>query len=198
MSTFEGVDEWADVPLRDILSERFELPVYLAHDPECLLTSTDFDGDSMLIRIDYGVGMAVKKDGMLISSEGMPEIGRTAVIDNDGRICGRLYDYVTVGGIEKRGGCSLDEILNSDKSKSVFDDMALKLGGALSNAMLIFDVEKVFICGKMTDYKDMYFEKMCSVIKECCGDNASVEIYDVKRAAIGAAHIATDKKILVL
>lgn len=200
---FVGVTNKDDIPLEDILSSEFNLPVHIAHDPECLLTaygcniSDNRNKDSILLRIDYGIDMAVKKNGKLISAPGMLEISKTAIFDNTGNPIGRLGDYTTLCGIEKRYPGIFESLSQTDTSAvKAFDDMALHLGKALANTMIIFDINNLVLCGKMTEYKDFYFDKMYHILKSSLSNDISVDFFDVTKAAVGAAEIALDKKIL--
>lgn len=199
--SFEGMNDWEDVPLRDILTEKFSIPVNVAHDPDCLLTSATSGGDAMLIRIDYGIGMAVMKDGNLISSVGMPEIGKTVIMDNNGQIKGRLFDFATIPGIEKSLGEKIKVSAgreNRECLEKVFEKMALYLGTATANAMMMFDVRTVYLCGKLTEYSEIFLDKYADTVKTGFGENVTIELFDVKRAAIGAAETAIKKKIFVV
>lgn len=200
---FVGITNKDDIPMGDILSTEFNLPVHIAHDPECLLTAYGCNGgdnrnkDSILLRIDYGIGMAVKKNGKLISAPGMLEISKTQIFDNTGNIIGRLGDYSTLFGIEKRYPGIFENLSEANTSAAkAFDEMALHLGKALANTMIIFDIDNLVLCGKMTEYKDFYFDKMYQILKSSLNDSISIDFFDVTKAAVGAAEIALDKKIL--
>lgn len=193
---FIGIDDWVDVPIETILTQEFDIPVSVAHDPECLLTAYGTNTDSMLIRMDFDIGMAIKKNNALISAEGMLEVGKFPVTDGKGQLVGKLADYTTISGIEKKYPNFIESIAKNDaNTQKVFDDMSAHLGYALSAAMILFDVNKLILCGKMTDWKDFFYDKTRDIMSRCIGD-MEIVFYDVKNAAIGAAEIAINKKIL--
>ena len=188
----DKINNWKDVPIKDIFEEKFGIPVHIAHDPECLLTAVASDDDALLLRLDFGIGMAVKKCGELISAAGMLELGKT-VCENGMR----LDDYATITGLSQSFGIT-PENFDDAKNSAAFDKMASQLGVALSTAVLIFDVKKVYICGELLKYGKCFLNKTESIVKKYCGEDTVIEIFDVKKAAEGAADIAINNKIFVL
>ena len=69
--------DWENVPLCDIFEERYKIPAYLAHDPDCLVASnvSMFGEDVLLCRIDYGIGLSVFKTEILSK---VPECWKSA------------------------------------------------------------------------------------------------------------------------
>ena len=86
--------DWQDVPLRSLLQERYDLPVYVANDCQvaALAEYTFGDGDStkclVVINVGWGIGAGIILNGQLLHGNpfGAGEIGHVAVVE-DGERC---------------------------------------------------------------------------------------------------------------
>ena len=161
------VDGWENVPLCDILTARYNIPAYIAHDPDCILSAATRENkaDAMLVRIDSGIGMAVIKDENLIVGTGMHEIGKSLICF----------------GEEVK---SLVQLMQDGEGTDA-------LGLAVANSLIMYNVNKLFVCGSASK-DEVFVEKLESAIKRYIGDEISFHIYDAKRAAFGAAIFAIE------
>lgn len=69
--------DWKNVPVVQRLQERFGAPVFMEHDPNCMLYAASRQmeiHDAMLVRVDRGIGMSVMFGGEIQS-----QIGRAHV-----------------------------------------------------------------------------------------------------------------------
>lgn len=191
------VSNWYNVPLRSILEQRYHCSVLLEHDPNCLMVAESVYGtplmadvqDTLLIRIDQGIGMSIMSNGQLHRGvNGLSgELGHI-VIDPDGPLCecgnkGCLGCYVSGGGLLRRlieevnrnrhtllaaenlQTLSYREVataaLNGDVlSRELFETMGEKLGLALSTLYNIFNVDIVIIYGDMCRYRELFLRTM--------------------------------------
>jgi N-acetylglucosamine repressor len=86
--------DWHDLPLRRLLEERFDLPVYVANDSQvAALGEYTFGHGSgvenlVVIKVGHGVGAGIVLNGRLFHGEtfGAGEIGHVAVVE-DGERC---------------------------------------------------------------------------------------------------------------
>ena len=86
--------EWQDIPLRNLLSERYRVPVYMANDCQvAALAEYTFGGGSKtgnlaVINIGYGVGAGIIINGQLMAGApyGAGEIGHVRIVEN-GETC---------------------------------------------------------------------------------------------------------------
>lgn len=86
--------DWHDLPLRGLLEERFDLPVYVANDSQvAALGEYTFGNGSgvenlVVIKVGHGVGAGIVLNGRLFHGEtfGAGEIGHVAVVEN-GALC---------------------------------------------------------------------------------------------------------------
>ena len=86
--------DWRDVPLRDLLQGRYDLPVYVANDCQvAALAEYSFGSngdvrDLVVVNVGYGVGAGIVLNGRLLhgNPSGAGEIGHV-VVDPDGARC---------------------------------------------------------------------------------------------------------------
>ncbi len=86
--------EWRDVPLRDLLHARYDLPVYVANDcqvaalAEYTFGNNESAKDLVVINVGYGVGAGIILNGQLLhgNPSGAGEIGHV-VVEPGGERC---------------------------------------------------------------------------------------------------------------
>lgn len=91
--------DWRDVPLGDLLSERYAVPAYVANDAqaaafgEYIFGNSQGDGDLVVISVGWGVGAGVVVRGQLLTGNpyGAGEIGHVRVVEDGVRCqCGQV------------------------------------------------------------------------------------------------------------
>jgi N-acetylglucosamine repressor len=86
--------DWRDLPLGDLLEERYELPVYIANDSQVAALAEFTFGDSkdvsnlIVIKVSRGTGAGIVLNRQLYYGDGFGagEIGHVAVVE-DGELC---------------------------------------------------------------------------------------------------------------
>lgn len=114
---FPRVTGWNNIPLAEILFQRYGLPIKLWHDPNCIMIAERVFGtpfmadaqDALLIRMDQGIGMSIMSNGKLhLGATGETGELLHMVVDADGPICpfcgnpGCLGLYACGGGLTAR------------------------------------------------------------------------------------------------
>jgi N-acetylglucosamine repressor len=110
--------DWRDVPLRSLLQERYNLPVYMANDCQvaALAEYTFGNGDSaenpdrdlVVINVGWGVGAGIMLKGQLLHGNpcGAGEIGHVTVVEDGERCrcgnCGCLETVTSSRAIVRR------------------------------------------------------------------------------------------------
>ena len=166
------VEGWRNVPLGELLSDRYDVPVYITHDPDCILSAASRENkeDAILVRVDEGLGMAVMKNGSLIVGAGMHEIGLCNVMSNGKpELLHKVFNGKEI---------SLDEKISA-------------LSYVVGNAVILYNVKKLLVCGNVLD-KEELFDKFKKLTEKYAGRSIDMRNYDVKRAAFGAAIFAID------
>ena len=200
-----GLCDWETLDIVTPIRERFGISAYIEHDPNCILyaSKTNFAKDTMLLRIDNGIGMAATLNGEIISKSGIFEIGHTTAVKN-GRPCacgkrGCLEQYVSMRGIEKASGEEFSHLSDlakqgDKKALSYFDEMAEHLALSISNAARLLYIDEVFLCGGICEYRDLFFDKLTAHLKEN-GFATGISFTDVENASLGAALIAIERSL---
>lgn len=184
---------WKDVPLAALLSERFALPVFLEHDPDCILYAASAEQelrDAILLRVDKGTGMAVMLDGKIFKRFGAFELGFTL---QNGR---PLDESVTIRGLAAAANCPFAEVVSraeagDARAMALFQGLAEGLGEAMVNMAHIFNVRDFLLCGRMMDHRHLFWQALIGVIERSaphCQLHAAIT--DVGKAAVGAALLA--------
>jgi N-acetylglucosamine repressor len=100
--------DWHDLPLRRLLEERFDLPVYVANDSQvAALGEYTFGNGSgvenlVVIKVGHGVGAGIVLNGRLFHGEtfGAGEIGHVTVVESGERCrCGNFGCLETVASV---------------------------------------------------------------------------------------------------
>ncbi len=101
MDTLNGVVRWAvnlgwrDLALRDLLQERYGLPVYVANDCHAAALAEYTFGENqdarnlVVIKIEHGIGAGIVLNGQLFYGDtfGAGEIGHVAVVEDSDVLC---------------------------------------------------------------------------------------------------------------
>lgn len=97
--------DWQDVPLRSLLQERYNVPVYIANDcqvaalAEYAFGNGDSTKDLVVINVGWGVGAGIVLNGQLLHGNpcGAGEIGHVSVVEDGERCqCGNFGCLETV------------------------------------------------------------------------------------------------------
>lgn len=208
-----GRSDWSDLPLAEIVENEFSIPTFIEHDPNCIIyasSAKDSQTDTILIRADDGIGMAVMIDGKIINKPGIFELGHTVVVP--GGIpckCGKrgcLGKYASKNGISELYGKSFDEFISdveNQKSEAVslmsnaLDHLAL----SITNVTSLLNIENVILCGAFWNNRSAFWNDFQSRVKDICGnDSIKFSFTGVSSAPRGAALIAMNavmKKIAI-
>ena len=200
--------DWENVPLQSILQDRFRIPVFLEHDPNCILYARqmrDLSGDAILLRLDHGIGMSVMRDGRAEIGPGMFEIGHVCADPRGPRCscgrCGCLELYASIRGIEKSEGRPFGEISAAARrgdaaAQRRFHTMAQYLAVAVSNAVQLLNIRRILLCGRLCEDQDLFLEEFMRTVRRISdGRDYEFLVTDVRDAAYGAALYALEKRI---
>ena len=205
--TLPHVKGWHDVPLAQMLAKELTLPVFIAHDPDCILHAasegTGVD-TTMLLRVDRGIGMALMVDGEILEGKGMLELGHVIAVP-DGLPCrcgkrGCLESYASISGLERRSGLSLDALAcrarqGDEEAAALFSEMGRHLALAVSHVAQLFCVKELLLCGAIWDHRALFYPLFEECLKKCYDQKMRVTQISVENAAKGAAMLALEKAL---
>lgn len=189
---FPQCQDWKNVPVRKILEDEFKTEIFVEHDPNCILYSVLKDGEAentLLLRVDSSVGMAVSLDGRVLRGNGLLEIAHSiAVLDGKPCRCGQR------GCLEAyTAACFTEQGVQQD----AVEELITPLTVFMHNMCQLFHATKVILTGKLMRYKEMFERELTDHFEQYCS-NGKIEIEFVEetgRAALGAALIAVQRAI---
>jgi N-acetylglucosamine repressor len=95
--------QWYEVPLAQLLHQRYALPIHIVNDNQATLLAEHLFGrykqapDLVVVRIGRGIGAGLLVDGQLVRSHGAGEIGHVMVVEEGERCsCGQRGCLETV------------------------------------------------------------------------------------------------------
>lgn len=197
-----GRDNWENVSLAQMICERYGTPAHLEHDPNCILFAARRGKvkDTLLVRADHGIGMAVMLGGRIIDKPGIFELGHT-VVEPDGIRCGCgkrgcLDQYASIRGIKARSGKKF-HVLTSDadigdkESLEYLYDGARHLAYAIANVAYLLNVDRVLLCGRLFEHKELFWDEFIKEYERFGGaELPKFSFADATAAPHGAALIA--------
>jgi len=161
-------EDWANVPLVALFEERFHLPTFLYHDPDCLLYyHLSSDGrlhgkrDGFVVRLDNGIGMARLLQGKLYTAtdDGGYEFGQMiAVRDGKDFLGGKrgcLEAYASIRGMKEvyeaeTGGDFIQNLSeNEPRAQRVLQEGMKYLGLAIANLFILSSPEFILLDGAL-------------------------------------------------
>lgn len=189
---FPECEGWEEVPIREILMNHFQYPVFIEHDPNCMLYSAIYNNPTencILFRMDRSIGMAAMVDGTIIRGNGMLEVAHSIIIP-DGKECkcgkkGCAEAYLKA--------C----LVNKEIQTEAIDDMVKAIALLMYNTVQIFNARKFILTGELIAYKNMFEEKLLKEFYSYCqGCSVKVEFMEeTRRVVYGAAMIAVQGAI---
>ena len=189
---FPGCSGWENIEIRKILETHFHQPVFIEHDPNCMLYAAVYNNpmeNSVLFRMDRSIGMAVTLDGNMIRGNGLLEVAHNVIIPG-GKECkcgkkGCVESYLSP--CLKEGGLQIEAI----------DEMVKVISILMYNMAQIFNASKLILTGKLINHKDVFEEKLMLEFRKYC-DNEKVKVEfmeETKKVVYGAAMIAVQGAI---
>lgn len=154
--SFPHCPDWENVPIKTLLEEAFDLPVFVEHDPNCMLYSMMNEGaheNALLFRIDKSVGMAASVNGKILRGNALLEVAHCITIPN-GKPCkcgrkGCLEAYVSP--------C----LANGEPRQSEIEELLEPLAICMNNMVHIFHADKIILTGSLIKYQDLFAEALC-------------------------------------
>lgn len=186
---YSPVFGWQNLPIRQLLKEKLDVPIYLDNDVNTLTITEQLFGagrgidNFLIITIGRGVGLGIVVNGNLYHGfqGGAGEFGHT-VCNEDGPLCdcgkhGCLETYVADPAILQAANKSLshsaadiEEVIQlanagEEKLQTIFKKAGQKLGQGIANLINLFDPQLIIISGEGVRSGDLLFDSMRSAIK---------------------------------
>lgn len=197
---------WNNVPLKNLLEERYKVAVCVEHDPDCVMETeivlghlcrTDIT-DALVITINHsiGIGMSMMLNGQIY--HGMHgkagEIGYTMVGDEKDETGKFLEDHITkfhiVQDYKKLSKTNEDisyrEIVERAKTGDpvcleVFKQVGRYIAFAVCSANNFFNPQMIIFHASSCEFQDLYFE----ITKEFIRKNTYDKTVELKLSKLG-------------
>lgn len=210
------IEGWKNVPVCQLLEEKFNISALMLHDPDCLLYTEKFNGslnsdvtnNALLLSItNHGVGIAALVGGKVyMGNRGKTcEIGNMVVPDfskNGYDLLQNIFSSSWVGGqySSENNGLTAADVADyarggDSRAIKIFNNLGNSLGVALNNASNLFNPEKVILYGSFCKFSDCFLENTKSKLSELMGEDSPdivISEFDDTAAAIGASLFAAD------
>jgi N-acetylglucosamine repressor len=162
---------WHNLPLQNLLSERYDVPIYLANDSQAAaLAEYTFGEDRqsshlLLIRMGRGIGAGIILNGELFHGDGAGagEIGHV-VLDDSGRT---LEDHAStravihaarqVAGEQLTWEEMIDRVRGGDAALGeIIDQAGRALGISLAHLISALNINNIIISGRIDQFGDRF------------------------------------------
>lgn len=186
---FPYCNDWKDVPIRDILKEKFNYKIYIEHDPNCILYEKIYKGitsNTLLFRIDRSIGMAVYIDGSIVRGDGIWEVKNCIVVPG-----GNIINEIQEGSLEYYVAKCLDgDVID----KEAVSRLIKLLMNFIYNMALIFNARRIILSGELITHKNEFEKELREefVKYDICNQKEIILSPSTERVAYGAALIAAD------
>lgn len=166
---------WREFPLREKLSQKYDLPIYLENDANLLALVENLKGclahsnHNVTVKFDYGIGGAIVTNKQLNAGAGFTagEFGHYKAFRGEQALpchCGTsgcLTTLASISGLSRNAGYKLTEFHELLKEGDVnaaalFDQIADAMVEALSNVITLVNPDHVLLTGKWIDQMKEY------------------------------------------
>jgi glucokinase len=201
-----NIPNWKEIPLKALIEEKFEVPVYVDNDANCFAIGEyrygAFAGNSDFVGITLGTGMGagIVKNGSLIPDAHCcsGEFGTISYLDG-------IYENYTSGMYFKlKYGKDGQEVAEKARegepwALQAFRELGMHLGNAINTIIMSVDPPLVIIGGSVAKAREFYEESMWDSIRKIpfpsVLESFRVEFTDTANIAIlGAAALCPDAK----
>ncbi len=201
----ENIPSWKAVPLRDLLQQRFQVPVSINNDANCFALGEAYFGKGkpyhhlvgITLGTDLGTGVIVNRQLYSGTSCGAGEIGILPYLDHDyGYYCSGqffLHQY------QVRGEVLFERALRGDQdAKSIFEQYGQHLGNACWAVVAAFDPELIVLGGSISKaypfFKDTLWERLREFPFRPTIERLAIEAADTPDIALlGAAALCSER-----
>ena len=198
----QNIPSWQEVPLKEILESRFNVPVFVNNDANCFILGEKYFGkakdyrNAVGITLGTGLGVGIVIDDKLYNgrNSGAGEFGTVPYKD-------KTYEYYCSGQffkqIYKTAGSELSvkASANDPEALRIFDEFGSHLGEAVKLIMYALDPDIIVLGGSVSGSFRFFQESLMRSIGQFYFKNSlknfKLEVSGLKNAAVfGASSLA--------
>jgi glucokinase len=199
-----NIPSWTQLPLKQLMEERFHVPVLINNDANCFAVGEYYfgkgvEGDSMVgLTVGTGLGSGIILKGKLYSGKtcGAGEFGMIDYLDH-------YIEYYASGQFFKNV-YDVDGELIFEKAKSgdatalkMYQEFGTHLGNAIKTILYALEVDKIILGGSVRHalpyYETCMWERLRTFAFKRTIDNLKIQVSDLENSGIlGAAALHYD------
>ena len=214
--------DWADQPLRQLLQDRYQVPVFLANDCNLAALAEYMFGEMkqatnlIELKVGRGIGSGIVINGQIHFGDGFAagEIGHLQVIDNGQPCtCGNRGCLETVASthamlqklrtiLKDDQYVSIDTILQDYQEGhqevcQVVNQAGRYLGLAIAAFVSTINIQNIFISGPIIRLGEPFLQVIRSEV-ERCALNLACTATSIRYSSLGTEHVLLGAAALVL
>lgn len=213
---------WKDLPLKQLLSQHYDLPIYIANDSQIAALAEYTYGDLrrannlVVIKVGRGISSGIVLNGQIYSGDGFSagEIGHLMVVEDGLQCtCGNYGCLETVSStrailsqISQVEGhsdlSSLNEVLGAyqlgdEAVQEVVNRTGSYLGVAIANLISILNIHNIVISGTVTGFGDALLRAARAEVEKRVLSKMAAETR-ISYSSLGADNVILGASALVL
>jgi glucokinase len=202
----QHIPSWKEVPLKQLMEERYKIPVFVNNDANCFALGEYYFGEGkgadsfvgLTLGTGLGSGIIINKQLYAGNNCGAGEFGMLDYLDHN-------YEYYCSGSFFKNVyGLNGEEVFNNAKNGEkealkLYQELGHHLGEAIKAVMYTYDPSLIILGGSVASGFDFFEKAMWKTIKTF-GYPKSIETLQIKpsslqnSAVLGAAALYWDSK----
>lgn len=194
-----NIASWKEVPLKQLMEDRFQLPIKFENDANCFALGEYWFGkgkghDSMLgLTIGTGLGSGIILNKKLYAGRhgGAGEFGMIEYLD-------KYYEYYASGqffqNVYERDGREVFRLAKAGDKKALamYEEMGSHLGNAIRTILYTLDIDLIVLGGSVRHALPYFSESMWQQIRtfafQRAADDLRIEVSELENSGIlGAA-----------
>ena len=208
--------EWRDLPLANLLEERYRLPVIVLNDSqataigEYVYGEHEPDGNLVVVNVKHGIGAGILINGRLFQGDGggAGEIGHVVVQENGAQCrCGKrgcLETVASAQAVVRRVQTKTGREATLDEIRAAFEagdaqvcaavlDAGHYLGTSLASLIGTLNIQKIVLTGDMTRFGDAWLDSVNRAMQEAAltrmaeGTQLEIGKLDYRGCILGAS-----------
>jgi glucokinase len=199
-----NIPSWSELPLKQLMEERFRIPVLINNDANCFAVGEYYfgkgvEGDSMVgLTIGTGLGSGIILKGKLYSGKtcGAGEFGMIDYLDH-------YIEYYASGQFFKNvydvdGEIIFEKARSGDTSAlKMYDEFGSHLGNAIKTILYALEVDKIILGGSVRHalpfFEKCMWQRLKTFAYKRTIDNLKIEVSELENSGIlGAAALHYD------
>ena len=167
--------DWTDLPLRQILEDKYETPIYLANDAQVAALAEFMFGRAresnnvVLLKVGQGIGAGIVLNGSILSGDGFGagEIGQVVVAAENGRLQ-TLESVASTKAILNAAQTILGESISwesltahsSPEIHHLIEQTGHFLGISTANLISVINIQHIVISGRIAQFGNDFLDSI--------------------------------------